>query len=263
MQSSAAVVLRALVMLVCLVAIPLAALFGSALPKYVRTVMDGRWPGSLSADGGTPGEVPQFQAVVPGVTPLAQAAQMMPDWPANGLREGPKSAHAVHEPSLPTVTAAVYEAPLGPAMGRAGGGQSVEGVASSYQSAPGPAASDLAPARNPSAWTPPAQPPHQAPPAAQPAPLRGPALPPGNPAAQAPGAPDQFSLIQDRLRKLGATYYLLESWGSQQDLYRFYCKMAIGGNPNYTCHFEATHSEPLRAMALVLQQVEAWRASRE
>ena len=57
------------------------------------------------------------------------------------------------------------------------------------------------------------------------------------------GAADQFRAIQERLRQLGATYYLLESWGNQQQLYRFYCKMAVGGSAQYTRCFEATHAE--------------------
>ena len=67
---------------------------------------------------------------------------------------------------------------------------------------------------------------------------------------------DPFRYIQDRLRQLGATYYLLESWGNQQQMYRFYCKMAVGGSATYTRCFEATNSNPLQAMRQVLQQVE-------
>jgi hypothetical protein len=85
--------------------------------------------------------------------------------------------------------------------------------------------------------------------------------PPGG-AAQPGSAGDWFTAIQHRLRDLGATYYLLETWGRQGELYRFHCKMAIAGNPNYTQHFEATDSDPSRAMQSVLRQVEAWRAGR-
>ena len=81
-----------------------------------------------------------------------------------------------------------------------------------------------------------------------------------DPPAQARSTVDQFTYIQARLRELGATYYLLESWGSREQLYRFYCKVAVGGNPNYTHYFEATDSDPLQAMAQVLRQVEGWRA---
>jgi hypothetical protein len=70
---------------------------------------------------------------------------------------------------------------------------------------------------------------------------------------------DPFTYIQDRLRQLGATYYLLESWGNDQLLYRFYCKVCVGGNANYTRYFEATNVDPLQAMGQVLKQVETWR----
>ena len=73
---------------------------------------------------------------------------------------------------------------------------------------------------------------------------------------------DPFIHIQDRLRSLGATYYCLEAWGGQQQLYRFYCKMAVGGNPDYTRYFEAIESSPLRAIKAVLRQVEAWRVKK-
>jgi hypothetical protein len=68
--------------------------------------------------------------------------------------------------------------------------------------------------------------------------------------------------MEERLRDLGATYYLLELWGSDQRMYRFYCKMAIDGNPHFTRYFEDTHTSPVQAMQSVLAQVEAWRARR-
>ncbi len=71
--------------------------------------------------------------------------------------------------------------------------------------------------------------------------------------------PSDYREIQKRLQKLGATYYVLESWGNNQQLYRFFCKMAVAGNADYVHCFEATHSDPLRAMEQVLQEVESWR----
>jgi hypothetical protein len=68
-----------------------------------------------------------------------------------------------------------------------------------------------------------------------------------------------FKEIQDRLRQLGATYYLLESCGDQSADYRFYCRMSIGGNPQVTRSFQSTDSEPLKAMSKVLQQIEDWQ----
>ncbi|MGA2062683.1 MAG: hypothetical protein ABSG67_19600 [Thermoguttaceae bacterium] len=68
-----------------------------------------------------------------------------------------------------------------------------------------------------------------------------------------------FMTMQDRLRWLGATYYLLETWGNQRQFYRFYCQMSVGGNSSYTRYFEAINANPLEAMADVLRQVEGWR----
>ena len=68
---------------------------------------------------------------------------------------------------------------------------------------------------------------------------------------------------RERLRQLGATHCLLESWGDRKQLYRFCCKMAVQGSPNFIRYFEATDSDPVRTMAQVLQQVEAWRAGRQ
>ena len=68
-----------------------------------------------------------------------------------------------------------------------------------------------------------------------------------------------FMTMQDRLRQLGASYYLLETWGNQRQFFRFYCQMAVGGNSSYTRYFEAINANPLEAMADVLRQVESWR----
>jgi hypothetical protein len=73
---------------------------------------------------------------------------------------------------------------------------------------------------------------------------------------------DQFAAAQKRFRELGATYYLLEAWGADGQHYRFHCEMAIAGNPHHTRHFEKTDSDPMRAVARVLREVEAWRAGR-
>ena len=78
-----------------------------------------------------------------------------------------------------------------------------------------------------------------------------------------PSAPatDRFTYVLGRLKELGAVYYLLETWGSEGQRFRFHCKMAIGGNPGYTRHFEATDAEPVQAIARVLSEVETWRAA--
>ena len=72
---------------------------------------------------------------------------------------------------------------------------------------------------------------------------------------------DRFTAIQDRLRQLGATYYLLESLGIEGQ-FRFYCMMAVGGNSNYNRYFEASDRDALQAMERVLAEVELWRSGR-
>jgi hypothetical protein len=84
------------------------------------------------------------------------------------------------------------------------------------------------------------------------------------PAAAAIAAPprnpeDRLHELGSRLQRLGATYYVLESWGNDQQLYRFYCKVAVAGSADYTHCFEATRADPLEAMREVVRQVEAWK----
>jgi hypothetical protein len=86
--------------------------------------------------------------------------------------------------------------------------------------------------------------------------------PPRDSGPAAPGQTDRFTAMERKLREYGATYYLLETWGNDGELYRFHCKMAIGNNPNYTRHFEATDRDALKAMAQVLEKVEWWREGR-
>ena len=51
-QSSSTVMLRALVMLACLVAIPLAAIFGTSMPEIARKLLATEGSGQPSADHG-------------------------------------------------------------------------------------------------------------------------------------------------------------------------------------------------------------------
>ena len=90
-----------------------------------------------------------------------------------------------------------------------------------------------------------------------------------HPAAATAAAPpasgaglEQFTQIQQRLRALGATHYALETWGTDGQLYRFQCRMAAGHTADYTRQFEATDTDALRTMLTVLEEVEAWKAGR-
>lgn len=73
---------------------------------------------------------------------------------------------------------------------------------------------------------------------------------------------EEFTRIQQRLRGLGATHYVLETWGATGEAYRFQCRMAAGHDAHYSRHFEATDVEPLRAMRTVLEEVESWKSGR-
>lgn len=86
-------------------------------------------------------------------------------------------------------------------------------------------------------------------------------LHPATPASTTAGL-EQFTQIQQRLRALGATHYALETWGTDGQLYRFQCRMAAGHTADYTRQFEATDTDALRTMLTVLEEVEAWKAGR-
>jgi hypothetical protein len=237
-QSSATVALRALVMLVCLVIVPIAAIFGFSIPDSIRQPIE-RYLGINMAPATSPlSEAPRFvpnatstqgttvsadarPAAMPLVVSPAPLVPVNAPPLVNPLGSPQAQAWAA-DPASSAIIPAGYQSPVEagqPAMPTASAGSSASGRADGSE--------------------------------ASPAVYRG----------AAGGHSERFTMIEQRLRELGATYFLLESWGSQGQLYRFYCKMAIGGNPNYNRYFEATDPDPIRVMAKVLGEVEAWRAS--
>ncbi len=262
MQSSAGMVFRAIVMLACLVAVPLAALFGSALPDLARQVLTERL-------GLVRLEAWQTPRVGPSTNPPAQPTHspavvhgsLANPWENNGLPFSPTwpggnftgqtaemgSAANLGQPANFSPTGGKTAAPLP--------------VRSAGASGPVQASHHMPGSEQAGFLTWPEQQ------TAVSNPIRSPAAgrfdDPGlhtPPAGLAPPV-DRFSQIHQRLRDLGSVYSLLETWGDQGHLYRFYCRMAIGGNPNYTRYFEATDPEPLSAMSRVVGEVEAWRRS--
>jgi hypothetical protein len=239
MQSATAALFRALVMLACLVAIPLAAVVGKALPDLVTTLLDRQWPGRSTAASGPYDEAPPFDPGDSTLAPLGFAdgqtdldRQQPVPWQLGPQPAGPA------DPPGSAVTPTSHEVPVGPPSSApvtwpsgAALSPGLDGARPTMDAPGGPAAAGRLPGSS-------------------------------DPPSRVPSTDERFTYIQDRLRQLGATYYVLESWGNQEHLYRFYCKVAIGGNPDYTCYFEATDSDPLGAMAQVLTQVEDWRAAR-
>ncbi|HYW78671.1 MAG TPA: hypothetical protein VE890_03805, partial [Thermoguttaceae bacterium] len=60
-------------MLSCLVAVPLAAVFGTSLPEVASAILAGHWPGASDSADGALGDSPRFEPVMPG-----EMASMMP-----------------------------------------------------------------------------------------------------------------------------------------------------------------------------------------
>jgi len=238
-QSSVAVVCRAVVMLACLVSIPLVAVSGGSLPKPLESVLADYWPSAFSQDGDSPDEPPLFHPTeMASIAPIPHA----PTGRSGGAEESaPRFAgHSNMLDTPPAVSADVV--PVG------------------FES-PAPAASAAEPAGLRSTTAP------QLNPVSQPPDGRdsGVELRQAAPAEQSPKTPapsDPFSAMQSRLQQLGATYVLLESMGNRQEVYRCYCRIAVGGDPSYAYYFEAVESAPLGAMAQVVRQVEQWRAGR-
>jgi hypothetical protein len=213
MRQSTAVICRAVVMLSCLIAIPLAALFGTSLPDVVKMLREGHFGGDSTSSREVYGEAPRFVGSRTDVPPTASVPG-----PADQPQWG------MHPASAPR-----SDTPRNAAAGRQPSGTI-------------PASYDALPKR-------------LAPPAAAGAAVAG----EPNPSNL---GDERFLWIQQRLRRLGATYYLLEAWGGGDQLYRFHCRMALAGSPGATRHFEATDRDPFEAMSKVLREVEAWRAGR-
>jgi hypothetical protein len=251
MESSSVLAFRIFVMLSCLVIVPLAAIFGSAFPDLVKTVLVDRivaWSTGRSPQASGPGG---FVAVTPEASnPSAAAQGEAPRWGQNA------PAAAWHVEPAAQNQGVVPAAAVNPGTGnqpanfataadpnRVGVYGQERGLG---ESAPHAAVQDGSierPAVNQS------NPAH---------PSQDPRVEGSRGAAQ----PERFTAMERKLREFGATYYLLETWGNEGELYRFHCKMAIGNNPNYTRHFEATDRDALKAMAQVLEKVEMWREGR-
>lgn len=254
MRSTTLVALRALIMLACLVAVPLVAVFGTSLKDWF-----GDSPASVSepaspipvaehepdATAYPPVEDPYVQPPVDGVPPrenLQGHSPLLAPASAGGtLAVGGRPTIVPHHPR-----AVVDRQEPEPAAES----ESRESAAPTRSVEPFPPAERQPPRYD----TEPTDPRGSA--------AVDPELPLTNDTGLAEAsdrtAPD-FVQIQQRLQELGATYYRLETWGKRQ-LFRFHCRMSIRADSPYTRHFEATDTDPLKAMQRVLDQIETWRA---
>lgn len=261
-QSPTVAMFRALVMLVCLIAIPLAALFGSSLPGVAKAIQERRWPTMADlkiqtvAVKNPNAEPPRFVpdgaqtpvAMIPAGAknpfPTTEAPPLAPSWPSPRTEQAPSAV-------VPTA----FNTPVDPSRGL-GGGPATAGADRASFDRSIPAA--------PPGVTEPASLDRMADPrAAELPPVDRLANSASDSSRSSTGNSDAFNQVQERLRKLGATYYLLESWGDQKREFRFYCRMAIGGNAQYTRSFWSVDGDALRAMGQVLEQVESWRSGQQ
>ncbi len=293
-ESSTVVAFRALVMLACLVVAPLAAIFGSTFPELVKTWLvhpilaqlhfesPAATPGGRADSNSTPTPAIVYSSDAahanspannaadiagtssPGSLPGGSAGfwQAPAMIPSSGAAAAPATTGLVAAPDVPNGPVSAYST-MAPGAATSGGGFFPQAPKSGAMQAGFSTPVESTPLT--------ATPPLGAPPtsgaAADPFAARasGPGPSAGataSPPASAAGESEQFAWFEKKLRDYGAAYYLLETWGNEGELYRFHCKMAIGGNPNYTRHFEATDRDKLQAMAKVLAQIEAWRGVR-
>jgi len=254
MQSSATTACRAMVMLICLVAIPLAAVFGTTLPSLVSRLLDGRFDlaSVLAADSlaGSPTRGPSHARQ--DTTPAPSTSPSRP----NGFPLQQPSTHPSGWPASPSPGPAVaWTSPTAEPDRRDAAGSSLAAPPRLAAAMPG----------NPAASQPALVP--VAPKSADPTPIRPVGL--SDPSHDSPVAtpellPQQsgeFAEVQQQLRELGARYYRLETWGARGQYYRFHARMDMGGQSGCIRYFEATDPDPLQAIVAVLSQVRSWQAS--
>jgi hypothetical protein len=256
-SSSSLTTFRALVMLCCVVLIPFAAVCGTSFPAVVKAIQSGRLPTMADFRGPSPATTGNLTDAPPFVPPAISGSNL-------GATANQSAPPYLGTPRIvgggSDVIAATYDAPTGPANADSTGQSTTfpqnRGIANNDFSTGtnrGPSAAPAAADRLASFESSGLQ--SQSDPAAQRSSAINSQLP--DDAKTASDAP--FKQVQQRLRELGATYYLLETWGDQNDAYRFYCRMAVGGNRHVTKQFNWVASDPLAAMSNVLQQVEDWQ----
>lgn len=275
--SSTVTTLRALVMLACLVGIPTIALRGKVDPDMIRSYLIQKLGGSIPEPDTRTGldEAPPF------VPPVAGSMETAAGHPSSASALSAASVlQSAHVPSRsmgyqpwneplsssenhfqqsapsPRIAQPPPTVSQGPA---AQAGRRPDAVLANYDSPAGTASGtvpvppgyrDMGAGAGMRDKTDPA------------GPVRYPMVGLPSQAAQTAGGPDtvdQFLYVQQRLRDLGADYYLLENWGNQGECYRFHCRISVANSANFTKHFEATDSQPLGAMTRVLADVESWR----
>jgi hypothetical protein len=292
MQSSTAIAIRALVMLIVLISVPLFAIFGKNLPEVIKGVLDGR---GLVLGPAPAAQNPPGSGLPAANNPFAQPTPYRAATDSTAINQSPAGSEIATDarPNHVLVNPAGQDAMKREIAGRGANRGAIPG---NTETAP------LDP-RSPGATNPTQPASFQAP--FEAAPMGQDAVAPREPnfnraipdqpqfgnaggspppqgrdiAARSEAAPatrnagaaaappsaaaiasdEKFRRAEQRLRELGATKYSLQTWGRDDNQYLFVCRMAVGGNPNMSQVFQAIKDEPLAAMDDVLSQVEQWR----
>jgi hypothetical protein len=248
--------LRAVVLLVCLVGVPLFAVFGKNAPDVVKALIKD-YSGGPVASQSPEAPLGEAGAFRPGLVATQRPA------PDNTAGAAPSDPNASAPRPLVAVADVAPAANAGTAAQANTFSATAERSKLAAQPPSGPVVRPVAGSIDQRAPGVAAALHTDAPRAAGPAPTVE--QPPRDLSAARKsdsGFPsDYFRGAEQRLRQLGATYYLLETLGSSGDNYRFFCKVALGQgqNSNEALAFFATNADPLAAMEDVVRQVEAWR----
>jgi hypothetical protein len=238
MQSPTAVFCRTLAMMALLVGVPLVAIFGSAsVPRVARLFFESRWWSNSASARDSFTQAPRTSAMA-AARPRA-GGELRSSLPQFHL---PRTIDPPSVPASPAEARFVSDVVALAAL--------VSDASVTRHRSANDRLSGLSPITAPDV--------RHDPPDASPAELFLVATDRG-PLASAPPRDPRFAAIEEKLHRLGATYYLLESWGSHRRLYRFQCEMAVDGNPRLNRHFEATDADPRAAMTKVMAEVEGWR----
>jgi hypothetical protein len=68
--------------------------------------------------------------------------------------------------------------------------------------------------------------------------------------------------LLEQLRRLGAATYVLEPWGTGQNLFRFRCEMPIAEGDAMLQQFEAIAADPAVSVQQVVTEVSTWQVAR-
>ena len=248
MQSSAVMAIRATVLLVCLVAVPVIAVCGKNAPEVVKSFLRDYTGGPAKAPAADTDstDAPVFRPGLLAAAAGSKVAQTGGPAPLSA-HDSLASAQALGNAGPPRPLSTPSSGPIAALQPRPSTNGQTGAPISTADGQPGPEVTRVGhQVENPVAG------------------LNGsdPRIAPGPRGTESTNRfpPDYFRSAETRLRALGATYYLLETLGPTGDQYRFICKVAAQGQPQQMLAFFAVESDALAAMNNVVRQVESWRS---